>query len=343
MKDRVLYLITFIVMTGCIDPVWAEDDYHEIPVVVIKYFPVKGANIDIDTTGDWGESLIFTRTKVDSLTKGIVKTLEEGSRYHAYKNPESKPSLKYKIVKEYEFLEPLPTYRRSIFHSTPITDYNTIVDKINIREWIIKEGVKEVWLWGYHGGVLDLWESNMAGPFGDISNSNRDEDDLPVFNKTYTVYHYNYQRGLSEAIENHMHQIEAVLNYVDGRDHIPEDDWDQLLFWGKFVGSDVSHKIINPGCGWAHYPPNGGKDYDWSNKKYVWTDIEDWQPDGKGKKQKINCDKWNCESLKWFIYWMQSIPGKDNGLEYRGSNLTNWWIFVGDFDKAMKNKIELVK
>ena len=54
-----------------------------------------------------------------------------------------------------------------------------------------------------------------------------------------------------------MHQIEAVLNWVDGRDRTPPEQWSELLFWGKFVGSDRSLKIVRPGCGWAHYPPNG--------------------------------------------------------------------------------------
>ena len=122
--------------------------------------------------------------------------------------------------------------------------------RVNIRQWVEQKGVKEVWIWGYHGGVVGLWESNMAGPFGDISNSNRDPNDLPVLKKTYTVYHYNYQRGASEAIEDHMHQIEAVLNWVDGRDRTPADQWEKLLFWGKYVGSDRTNKIVHPGCGW---------------------------------------------------------------------------------------------
>ena len=143
----------------------------------------------------------------------------------------------------------------------------------------------------------------MAGPFGDISNSNRDPKDLPVLSKTYTVYHYNYQRGTSEAVEDHIHQIEAVLNFVDGRDRTPPEQWPSLLFWGKFVGSDRTHKIVHPGCGWAHYPPNGEQDYDWANKRFVETDIEDWKPDGSGKKQRINCDRWGGDSLKWFVYW----------------------------------------
>ena len=133
--------------------------------------------------------------------------------------------LLYKIVGTLEFLEPLPTVART-GDRVPMTDYNKIMERIGIWEWVEKKGVKEVWLWGYHGGVLDLWESNMAGPFGDISNSNRDPKDLPLLDKTYTVYHYNYQRGSSEAVEDHMHQIEAVLNFVDGRDRKSPDQWD---------------------------------------------------------------------------------------------------------------------
>ncbi len=221
--------------------------------------------------------------------------------------------------------------------------YYAVVTRIDVKYWVEKKGVKEIWLWAYHGGKLDLWESNMAGPFGDVSNSDRDPTDLPTLRKTYTVSHYNYQRGLSEAIEDHMHQIEAVLNYVDGRDVTPEEQWSELLFWGKFVGSDKSHKIVRPGCGWAHYPPNAERDYDWKNPRLVWTDLEDWRPDGTGTKRQVNCERWNCNSLDWFMLWMQSLPGWGNGLEYQGRPLTNWWIFIGDFDAAMKRGLKLVQ
>jgi hypothetical protein len=156
-----------------------------------------------------------------------------------------------------------------------LTDYRRILSDIDIARWVRTKGVKEVWIWAYHGGKVGLWESNMSSPHGDVSNSDRDPSDLPVLNSTYTVYHYNYQRGASEAVENHMHQIEAVLNHIDGRDATPEDEWHKRLFWGRFVGSDKSHKIIRPGCGWAHYPPNGEQDYDWANPRYVETDMND--------------------------------------------------------------------
>ena len=119
-----------------------------------------------------------------------------------------------------------------------MTDYNAIMKRIGISDWVEKEGVKEIWIWGYHGGKVGLWESNMSGPYGDISNSNRNPNDLPTMSKTYTVYHYNYQRETSEAVEDHMHQIEAIFNHIDRK-------W----FWEKFVGGGNSGgKVVNPGC-----------------------------------------------------------------------------------------------
>lgn len=314
----------------------------QIPVLVVRYFPVKGDLIDIRVTGDWGAPLAETRKKTEQLTEELIAALEQGSRYHGYKNPKARPSLRYQIVELIELLKPMPVLPRA-GQKVPLTDYNKIMAEIDVSRWVRRHGVKEVWIWGYHGDVLGLWESNMAGPWGDISNSNRDPHDLPVFDRTYTVYHYNYQRGASEAVEDHMHQIEAVLNFVDGRDRTPPERWGELLFWGKFVGSDASGKIVRPGCGWSHYPPNAQRDYDWANKRLVETDIEDWRPDGSGKRQPINCDRWQADSLKWFVYWMQNLPGADSGLAYQGKPLENWWVFIGDFDYAMQNTLGLVR
>jgi hypothetical protein len=50
-----------------------------------------------------------------------------------------------------------------------------------------------------------------------------------------------------------------------------------------------------------------------------------------GKKQRFNCDRWGGDSLKWFVYWMQNLPGADNSLSDVGRDLTNWWIFLDYF------------
>jgi hypothetical protein len=301
-------------------------DQFLIPVLVVSYFPVKNDRIDRAITGDVETSLGRIRDHVERTSQQVIEALEQGSIYHGYKNPAAKPSLRYQIVESLEFLEPLPAWSKP-GHRVPMTDYNEIMHRIDIRGWVEQRGIKEVWLWGYHGGVIDIWESNMAGPYGDISNSDRDPDDLPVLDRTYTVYHYNYQRGPSEAVEDHMHQIEAVLRQIDPH-----------LFWDKFVGRPGEGR-----CGWAHYPPNGERDYDWANPTTVWTDIEDWRPDGSGEKKRLNCRRWNSDSLTWFIYWMQNLPGANNGLSYRGRRLTNWWRFIGDFDGAMERGLRLIE
>ncbi len=313
-----------------------------IPVLLIHYFPTAGSNLDIRVTGDVDGSLEAIRIKTQRQTREVIAALEEGSRYHAFLSPNAKAALKYQVVGSREFLEPLPTWNKP-GHKTPMADYRRILKRVGIENWVEQQGVKEVWIWAYHGGKVDLWESNMASPYGDVSNSDRDPDDLPVLSKTYTVYHYNYQRGASEAIEDHIHQIEAVLNHIDARDRTPEDQWSKLLFWGKFVGSDKSHKIVRPGCGWAHYPPNAERDYDWANPRYVETDMDDWKPDGSGKKTRMNCERWGGNSLRWFVYWMQHLPGPNNGLLFESRPLQNWWVFIGDYDYAQKEGLGLIQ
>jgi hypothetical protein len=219
-------------------------------------------------------------------------------------------------------------YLESMPHSATkpgYPDYLQVLERAKLAEHVKERGVKEVWIWGYHSKALAPWESNMASKHGDISNSDRDRHDLPVLDQTYVVYHYNYERDTSEAVHNHIHQIEAVMRHHGG------------ALWQTWEGTPGKWR-----CGNCHFPPNGRRDYDWENKEYVESDIEDWRPDGFGEMQRINCEKWGGDSLRWFIYWMQSIPGADNRLTKAGKPLTNWWHFTGDYDDALAREVGVV-
>lgn len=300
---------------------------YKIPVLIVKYFPVTAdkQNIDIKVTSNVGGKLDDVRKKCDKQTNELIEALEQGSRFRAYKNDKAPASLDYVVIDTKEFLEALPLSEKK-YNKAWMPDYNKVMERIDVKDWVENKGIKEVWLWAYHSPESGLWESNMSSPFGDVSNSDCDPKDLPVLSKTYTVYHYNYQRGTSEAMENHMHQIEWVLRRFGGE------------LWKTFEGKKGEWR-----CGNAHFPPNGKKDYDWANKEVVMSDIEDWKPEGFGEKQPLNSDKWNGNSLKWFIYWTRSIPGHENGLEYKGKKLTNWWAFIGDYDKARKENLRLTE
>ena len=105
-------------------------------------------------------------------------------------------------------------------------------------------------------------------------------------------------------------------------------------------------------------PPNTTKHYDLTNKTLVESDIEDWTPDNSGEKKSVNADTWGkipyswrgekkrdipqrVES-QWYIYWMQNMPGHENQIQYQNKNLTNWWVFTADWDRAISGKIGLV-
>lgn len=302
---------------------------HNIPVLVLAYYPDedKDGKLDPETVGNDSANFDVNqmKSKVADLTGELVEILEYGSAYHGYKNPDAVPSLNYNVTESKIFDEPIPVSTEF----RPFADHIKILNELDICDYVDNQGVKEVWIWMYHSSVVAPIESNMSGPYGDISNSYR-QDDLPHCESTYTVYDYNYGRGASEATEDHMHQIESVMRHADND-----------LFWNKFVGP-VGDQEGDRRCGWSHYPPNGETDYDWQNENYVATDCEDWKPDELGESQVLNCEKWNCDSLTFFKWWMQNLPGYGNTLTYSDKRLRNWWDFIGDFDEAMSKGKRLV-
>lgn len=280
-----------------------------VPVLVLSYFPISDGQLNSEITG-MGESLDTIRARVGALNLQIAESLEEGSTFHGYKDPAATPILDYQIIETKEFLTTMPLSDNEIPWNPGIyrPDYQKILTEIDICNYAENQGIKEIWIWGYHHGSLEPAESNMAGPYGDISNSER-IDDIPTCSKTYTLYNYNYSRGLAEALEDHTHQIEAVLKHVD---------YD--IFWNKFVSS----------CGWTHYPPNGKSDYDWYREEPALSDCEDWQPDGGGEAKQVNCHTWAGETcsddggVAFKIWWMQNLP-------------PSWWDSIADFDQAVES------
>ncbi|MBI3925325.1 MAG: hypothetical protein HY319_07290 [Armatimonadetes bacterium] len=288
----------------------------KVPVLELRYFPLAadGKNLDLSVTSNVDAPLGEVRARCDRMTLETIQALEQGSRFRAYKNPAAKPSLDYYVVDTLEYLEPVPHDPDKALRA----DYGAILKRAGLRKYIQEKGVKEVWIWGYHSPELHPWESNFSSVHGDLSNSDRDEGDLPLFAPSYTVYHYNYQRETDMAVHNHIHQIEALMRHHGGE------------LWRRFEGEPGKWRSGN-----CHFPPNGRHDYDYANKEYVQSDIEDWKPEGFGKKQLLNCDRWGGDDLRWYVYWMQSIPGQANRLVYQGRPLTNWWVFLGDHDAAV--------
>lgn len=292
---------------------------YQMPVLVINYMPtLDGVNIDTNITGIIS-TLASVRTRVSTIKSETLATLEDGSKYHGT----GTLTMDYSITAEKEYLEALPIglpLGSGIYRP----DYIQVLNRENICNYVNNLGVKEVWLFGYHWGNIAPVESNMAGPYGDISNS-EGTNDMPVCNKTYVLYNYNYDRGSNEATHNHGHQVEAVMMRIDNA------TWDKFTGpWTTYSSNDGSGSNFHR-CGWTHNPPNTSVQYIYNDTRFVWTDCEDWKPDGSGNKVYVNCTRWQCNQRKFHTWRWQGMPGNSNGL----AGVTNWWDFIGDFDAAM--------
>ena len=323
---------------------------YELPVLSIRYIPTQdGENVDEALTGYSGtvQGVIDWIDNIEVETKFM---LEEGSRFRGYANSGARPSIGYRVVRTLNVYEPLPPDRNTD-HATGsegvyFPDYAAILNRFDIQDLIQNLGVREVWLWGYHHGAIVPVESNMSSPLtGDISNSYRFPDDLPIFDSTYVLYNYNWTRSSNESVHDHGHQIEAALSYVN---NLQDNNTD--LFWHNFVGQDGNGEFITGRCGWTHMPPNTTSHYDYENPAVVPSDIFGWTPAG-GLTQDVNADTWGSlqyqwpsgqapEGLtehNWYVFWMQSLPGLDSTIPYDLGNgsITNWWSFIADWDRAI--------
>lgn len=320
-----------------------------IPVLVLRYFPDQNndGKLDPEITG-MNDDLNSIRTKVDTLTNDGINSLNKGSIYHGYKDPLATPYLNYHIINEKEYLTKIPLSANLAWGQSGIyrPDYYNILNATNICDYVDRQGVREVWMWGYHFGDTELDESNMAigtnsrthwnqVTYGDVSNSQQ-INDMPTCKNSYTLYNYNYGRGLGELLENHGHQIESIFWFVD------------YSMWNKFRSPNG---LLPPGinhCGWTHSPPNAGDwfgdrgQYDWNDETDVLSDCEDWKPDANGSVKTVDCHTWygaTClddTGAGFKVWWMQNIPGRANGIIYNGKELRNWWEFFADFDAAIK-------
>lgn len=360
-----------------------------VPVVVVNYYPTLNG-IDIDTKRSSGAhypSPITIQELKNRTINHLTLTkfgLEEGSKFRGYNNPGQTSNVSFKIVKYiniYEIKRGLKD-KQEIYmseqdklHPDYQPDYFDVFSKINLQTMVENNGVKEVWFslrpisWGYpvvkdslSNGIvaanfLNLPESNMSSLTGDVSNSYRMLNDLPVYNKTYVVYGYNLERSASENIHNRGHQMEAQFSHLDSR------------FWGTYSdprdGYNDNDRIADSDgyadsthLGWTHCPPNTTmyyNNYNYNNKSSSYSDIEDWRPTG-GTKKLINSDRWvnlryNIPTLisgykynegdaqyKWLLYWMQSMPGYNNGI----TGVSDWWDLFYNWDDAVRNRKKLV-
>lgn len=347
----------------------AENSEKVIPIVILRFLPTRdGVMLDDRSIPDFWSlnpvSLDVMEGRLLEFDRRVKFALEEGSKFRGYKRPDAKPYFGYKVLAHITVYEPTPPGFSGIFskgYEIFYHDFYSIFERFDLTRYINELGVSEVWLW--EGFVYPefpsfdpnysiaeharcLWESNMSSPSGDVSNSNRDNSDLPVLNKTYIVYSQNMRRSQAEAIHNRGHQFEAMLQHLN-----------TSFFWEKFVGMKPGTFEFSKGrAGWTHMPPNTTNNYETTSSALVESDIEDWRPDNSGQKKLVNVSTWaninyawpgaksfeQKDETQWYVYWFQNFPGQGNNIPYEADKkVSNWWEIIADWDKATQNKLNL--
>ncbi len=326
-----------------------------IPVAIIRYFPTTdGTTLNAAAGITPAPTLAALRTTLGSVERKLEFMLEEGSKFRGYKNASAQQSLNYRIVKIITVNEEVPPGLPSATSGVYFPDYKQIFKRadVNVRDLVVTQGVKEIWLEQYVNGRITLNESNMSSPLtGDISSSLRTNDDMPVYPKAYTVFGLNYAQSENNAVRHHGHHLEALLTYANVK-----QDGDDLLFQESFIGRDLNGNFQKGRCGKTDRPPNSDAALQFNNTTAFSSDIEDWYPDNSGVLKDVSSATWgqlnylSPEPLtepiegRWYIYWLQAIPGDGNNITRLGSErMTNWWAFVADWDKAIRDKLGLVR
>lgn len=334
-----------------------------VPVVVISYLPtIDGINLDMDRAPDgfWGlnkSTLLQAKNKFKFDFVVAKNSIEEGTRFRDYGSNKTQQYVDIDVllyVNVYE-LDVAPFVR-----GITTIDYNKLFKKLNIEKYVDTDGVKEVWIAMFPKenypsvttttNYINIPESNMSSPLtGDISNSERIPNDLPIYKNTYVVYGFNGHRGVETGLHCRGHQLESQLTYIDKN---------EFLWVSGFTPKDSAGAVINrPRLGNTHYPPNGTKGYDYNNSTSVMSDIKTWKPSG-GTFESVNKNTWgnikynfltvgpsvgntttnydtNIE-VKWLIFWWQSVPGFNNNIPYGNKTLTNWWDVLYKWDETIK-------
>jgi len=122
---------------------WAlNPTLYSIKVLSLAYYPINAEGM-LDTTivdNSWEEynmSLEEVRAKVADLKSGLESTLENGTKYHGYSNPNAVQSIDYIVYQDNEYLEAAPADHNKMYDATHyFTDYNAIMDRANICDLV---------------------------------------------------------------------------------------------------------------------------------------------------------------------------------------------------------------
>jgi hypothetical protein len=203
-------------------------------------------------------------------------------------------------------------------HHPDMADYHRLLETFDMVERINQDEIDEVWMTAFpYGGY---YESRMAGPGAFWCNA-PPLDHTEHAARRFVIMGFSYERGVGEMLENLGHRAESILQRVFR--HTKGDE----NLWERFTRHDLTHPR-QAEVGNVHFAPNSERDYDWGNKRKVWSRCDTWYnfPDLSGSPRLVDWNEWGRGDIRaHHVWWLRHFPhieGKMAGIFH------NWWKYV---------------
>jgi len=222
-------------------------------------------------------------------------------------------------------------------------DYRAFVKYYHFDEKRNNGEIDEVWV--FAGPYIGMYESQLMGPNAFWWNSPPIKDGTAL-KKLLSVMGLNYERGVDQAFHSFGHRFESAITQAyfiaQGRTWNPKSlnptPWDLFTRIDKDM-PDQAH------VGNIHFPPNGVRDYDYGNTRFVKSYAENWirYPYLFDFSSQVNVSTWYYRSgeplaegldhlgyLRWWYNHLPKFVGVTDGV------LNNWWHYAVDFEGAVE-------
>ncbi len=272
------------------------------------------------------------------LTREFIKDIRETSggfvRYRvalwvdANRFPPMKDGFCYTAESYYRCFK-----KWSGWHKPDRVDYWWIIETYGLRQLVDNGDADEIWIWC--GPFTGFWESQMVGPTAYWCNSPPLRD--RKVSRNFVIMFFNYERDVGCMLESFGHRVESILWHVYGRWDCKRP-LDELNTWERFTLYDK----IAPGMaavGNVHFAPNSERDYDWGNKRKVWSTCDDWlhYPNLTGRRKLVDCSEWGGGDMRahhrWWLAHLPKAPGRGPD-----GKLANWWKYIVDFNRYPESR-----
>jgi hypothetical protein len=212
------------------------------------------------------------------------------------------------------------------WHEPDTADYPKTFKDFGVLKKIDSGQVDEVWFFG--GPYFGYNESAMAGPGAFYING--EVYDKVQSKRPFAIMGFNYERGVAEMMHDLCHRTESTMARVYGGWKSEE----LTTNWARFAANFTQSNGV-AAAGTCHWPPNAEHDYDYANKRLVYSSADDWlsYPKLTGATTKVNCESWGGPDYhrNYMRWWFTHLPHA-SGVNGDG-RLNNWWKYVFDFTR----------